>query len=182
MRASAGRTSEPGGNRACPSAEVVALLTQWNTLQSGFRRLTDLVLADVESKAGVDPSAFQVLWFLLNAPGRAARMQELAQILNFSTAGTTKVADRLADAGLIERSPSRTDRRVIYALLTEQGLDVAATAALALADALRERVTNTLSTGQFEALASAIGSLHPEPPAVPPIRQNRPEPASFARK
>ena len=166
MQTSAEPAADSDATRACPSAEVVALLTDWNTLQSGIRRLTYQVLADVEAKADVDPSAFQVLWFLLNAPGRAARMHELAQILGFSTAGTTKVADRLADAGLIERSPSRTDRRVIYATLTERGLDVAATAALALADALRERVTSTLGTKQFQALVTAIGALHPNP--VPP--------------
>ena len=173
MQTSAEPAAESDLTRACPSAEVVALLTEWNTLQSGIRRLTYQVLADVEARAGVDPSAFQVLWFLLNAPGRAARMHELAQILGFSSAGTTKVADRLAGAGLIERSPSRTDRRVIYATLTERGLDVAATSALALADALRERVTNTLGTVQFEALVSAIGSLSREPARRAPDTSHR---------
>ena len=63
---------------------------------------------------------------------------------------------------------------MIYATLTERGLDVATTAALALADALRERVTNTLGTVQFEALVSAIGSLSRDPARRAPDTSHRP--------
>jgi DNA-binding MarR family transcriptional regulator len=147
----------------CPTAEEITLLTRWQTLQAGFRRLTDHLLDDVEAKAGVAPSSFQVLWFLLTTSDRTARMQELAQTLGFSTAGTTKVADRLAKAGLIERRPSPADRRVIFATLTERGVSIATTAALALADALRERLIGPLGAGQFESLSAAIDSLDPDP-------------------
>ena len=48
-------------------------------------------------------------------------MSQLSAVLGFSTAGTTKVADRLAEAGMIERGPSAADRRVILVTLTEHG-------------------------------------------------------------
>jgi DNA-binding MarR family transcriptional regulator len=150
------------GADPCPTAEEIALLKQWNILQSGFRRFTDLLLADVEAKAAVAPSSFQVLWFLLTASGRTAQMHQLARTLGFSTAGTTKVADRLAEAGLIERSTSPADRRVIFATLTEHGVQVATTAALALADALRERVVRPFGADHLEFLSAAIASLDPK--------------------
>jgi DNA-binding MarR family transcriptional regulator len=147
----------------CPDSGDLTLLEEWNRLQSGFRRITEQLLADVDDKAGIAPSSFQVLWFLLTAPEQSAPMNQLAATLGFTTAGTTKVADRLAGAGLIERRPAPGDRRVVLAVLTADGVEVAMKAALALADALRERVVTPLGAEQFSALAERIGSLDPAP-------------------
>jgi len=155
--------SEPGEHEAgCPTSGDMELLRQWAGLQSGFRKLTNQLLDDVEAKAGVSPSSFQVLWFLMTADGNTARMNQLAQTLDFSTAGTTKVADRLAGAGLIERRASGEDRRVILATLTEAGMRVGMASATALAQSLRERAVATLGTEQFSAIAATLGSLDPD--------------------
>jgi DNA-binding MarR family transcriptional regulator len=156
-------TTRQEGTALRPNAEEIALLREWTVLQSGFRRLNDQLLADVEAKVGLAPSSFQVLWFLLTTPERSAPMYQLAQTLGFSTAGTTKVADRLVDAGLVERRPSRTDRRVIFAALTETGRQVAGAAALALAAAVRDRVVEPLGNEHFASLSAAIGSVDPRP-------------------
>jgi DNA-binding MarR family transcriptional regulator len=150
-----------------PTAEEIALLHEWKALQSGFRRLNEQLLADVEAKVGLAPSSFQVLWFLLTTPDRSAPMYQLAQTLGFSTAGTTKVADRLVEAGLVERRPSLSDRRVIFAALTETGRQVAREAALALAAAVRDRVVEPLGSEQFASLSAAIGSVDPSPGRPP---------------
>jgi DNA-binding MarR family transcriptional regulator len=160
-------TARQEGTALRPNAEEIALLREWTVLQSGFRRLNDQLLADVEAKVGLAPSSFQVLWFLLTTPERSAPMYQLAQTLGFSTAGTTKVADRLVDAGLVERRPSRTDRRVIFAALTETGRQVAGAAALALAAAVRDRVVEPLGSEHFASLSAAIGSVDPSPGRPP---------------
>lgn len=146
----------------CPTSEDLDLLRQWGGLQSGFRRLTNQLLDDVEAKAAVSPSSFQVLWFLMTSEGNTARMNELAQTLDFSTAGTTKVADRLADAGLIERRACSEDRRVILATLTEQGKRTSMAAGIVLAASLRERAIAPLGVDHFTAIAAALGSLDPD--------------------
>jgi DNA-binding MarR family transcriptional regulator len=150
--------AERDGGAPCPTPEDLALLRQWDALQSGFRRLTDQVLGDVECTTGLTPSSFQVLWFLLTAPGQSAPMNHLSGTLGFTTAGTTKVVDRLSGAGLVERRPSETDRRVILAALSQAGRQSATTAALSLAGALRERVVAPLGAETFTSLARAIGS------------------------
>lgn len=156
------QVGEGDGSR-CPTSEDHALLQQWDVLQSGMRRLTDQLLDDVETKTGLAPSSFQVLWFLLTAPENAAPMNQLAATLGFTTAGTTKVADRLAEAGLLERHPSPCDRRVILARLTEPGLTAAVTAALTLADALRKRVVGPLGAQSFGSLVDGVGAVDPAP-------------------
>jgi len=150
------------GHENCPSVEDLTLLRQWNQLQAGFRRLNGLLLDDVEASAGVSPSAFQVLWFLIGSPEYTAKMSQLSAILGFSTAGTTKVADRLAEAGLIERSPSAADRRVILVTLTEHGFEVAGDAIRTFLAALRERAVEPLGADGFAALVQSIAGLDPE--------------------
>ena len=153
--------TEPMGE--CPTPQELALLQKWNALQSGFRRLTDQLLCDVENSTGLAPSSFQVLWFLLTTPGLSAPMNQLTETLGFTTAGTTKVADRLAEAGLLERRSHPTDRWVILAALTEDGHQTASTAARTFARALQERVIGPLGEERFASLADTIGDLHAAP-------------------
>ncbi|GAA1977820.1 hypothetical protein GCM10009838_42940 [Catenulispora subtropica] len=155
-----GRT--PCAEEDCPSPADLALLHQWNQLQGAFRRLNGRLLDDVEASSGVSPSAFQALWFLVGSPERTAKMSQLSAILGFSTAGTTKVADRLAEAGLIERSPSAADRRVILVTLTAHGLEVAAGAIRTFLAALRERAVEPLGEDGFGALVRSVAGLDPE--------------------
>jgi DNA-binding MarR family transcriptional regulator len=90
-------------------------------------------------------------------------MNQLSDTLNFTTAGTTNVADRLASAGLLERRPAPADRRVTLAVLTDKGRQTATTAALILADTLQERVIAPLGTDALAKLADTVGSLAPGP-------------------
>jgi DNA-binding MarR family transcriptional regulator len=58
---------------------------------------------------------------ILHALDGAATMTALARKLGISTAAVTGVADSLEAAGLIARYLSRTDRRLVYVHLTDQG-------------------------------------------------------------
>lgn len=151
-------TASASANASCPTPRQLELLTQWNDLQSGFQRLTDQVLGDVEARTGLAPSSFQALFFLLTSPGCAAPMGQLASTLGFTTAGTTGLADRLACVGLLERRPDQGDRRVILAALTGEGQRVACAAARMLADTLQEL---PLGPDGLAGLIATLGSLAP---------------------
>ncbi|MFD4409459.1 MarR family winged helix-turn-helix transcriptional regulator [Streptomyces sp. NPDC058467] len=143
----------------CPSTEQADLLRRWNGLASGFRELTDRLLAEAQGEVGLPPSSLEVLCFLIASPEQAAPMRLLSQTLGFSTAGTTGVVDRLADAGLVERRPSRSDRRVTYAALTPLGRETATVAAKVFADAVRRRVVEPLGEEGFASFAEAFATL-----------------------
>ena len=160
MRAARSRLPEDLRDH-CANPEDLALLKQWDQLQSGFRRVSARLLEDVETQAGVSPSTFQVLWYLMSCDDFTARMNQLSQILGFSTAGTTKVADRMAEAGLIERTPSTADRRVILVTLTDEGLRVSSLAIRAFLGALRERAVEPLGSDGFDALVAAAARIDP---------------------
>jgi DNA-binding MarR family transcriptional regulator len=151
------------GTWICPEAGALAVLQQWHDLQTGVQRLTDTLYAELEARSGLAPSSFQALMFLLTVPGQTAPMNQLSQALGFSTAGTTKVVDRLADAGLVERRPSGSDRRVVFTALTSEGMNSVMAASRSLAEALRIRVVEPLGADVFTSLVSAVHSLDPAP-------------------
>src|SRR5215469_8797436 len=78
----------------------------------------EFALAD----AGLPPLAwYDVLWALEQAPGGRLRMFELAEKLVVARYNLTRIADRLAKAGLIERQSCCSDGRGAFCVLTKSG-------------------------------------------------------------
>jgi DNA-binding MarR family transcriptional regulator len=151
----------------CPDAEDGKLLERWYAVHGGMHRLGETLLGEVEAGLGLAQSEFRVLWFLVNTPDRAAPMNELSRVLRFSTAGTTKLVDRLAEAGLVERHTSPTDRRVTLAALTPAGVEVTVRAAKLMAAAVRRHVVEPLGEESFDALVTTVSALAPVEGACP---------------
>ncbi|WP_280246215.1 MarR family winged helix-turn-helix transcriptional regulator, partial [Nocardia abscessus] len=88
--------------------------------------------------------------------GRRLRMSELAVQTALSTSGVTRLVDRLARAGLVERELDTADRRSAYAVLTEAG---AARLAQVLPDylaAVDRWFVGLLTPAQLAALSEAL--------------------------
>ena len=151
---------------ACPDAQDAALLHQWYTVHSGVIRLAETMLAEVEAQAGVTAAEFRVLWLLVTAPGRTAPMNELSRVLCFSTAGTTKLVDRLAGLGLVERRTHATDRRVTLAAITPSGAERAVRASELLAASVRRHVVEPLTDEGFAMLAQTVCAIAPDGESV----------------
>lgn len=81
-------------------------------------------LARCLSRAGLhrlSANAIQTLCEIQDSGVNAFSMSHLARLLEVSTAGMTCVADSLETAGLVKRTPSPRDRRVIWLSLTPKG-------------------------------------------------------------
>src|ERR1700722_6412546 len=92
------------------------LVTSWDTIAIGFARTQRRLLASVRAVGLAGPS-FEALRLLLQSKGHRMPMSRLARDLTMTAGGLTKLADRLARAGLIDRGNSSDDRRVVYAAL-----------------------------------------------------------------
>lgn len=64
---------------------------------------------------------YEVLLRLSRAEGGRLRMRELAKGILLTPSGLTRLADRMAEAGLIERVSCPTDRRGAFATITPAG-------------------------------------------------------------
>ena len=82
------------------------------------RRLSAELMADHE----LTISDYEVLLRLANAPDRRLRRVDLAEEILLTASGVTRLLDGLERAGFVERGTCDTDRRVVYAVLTDEGL------------------------------------------------------------
>jgi len=82
-------------------------------------------------------------------------MSTLARELSMTSGGFSKLADRMAADGLIDRRGTVDDRRVVHATLTDAGYDAAAAARAAFVRALRNRV----DAGDLAGLSDVAATL-----------------------
>lgn len=146
------------------STEDQRLLQEWITLYGRFRRVTSLLFDEVQARTGLTGSSFEVLWILLQRPGHSAPMNHLAQQLEFSTAGITKVTDRLTQAGLLQRHACAGDRRVVLAVLTDAGIAAGEQARAVLLDAIRDLIITRTGEDGFTQLSDIIAKINPGDP------------------
>jgi DNA-binding MarR family transcriptional regulator len=155
-----------GTDSACTAAAATddeELLHRWFQVYAGMQTLSADLLAEVEHTAGLTAPEFRVLRYLDTAAGGGAPMNEITRLLGFSTAGTTKLIDRLCATGLVERNTDPSDRRVVLAELTTAGAGAAGRAAQVLAGALRERFVARLGEDRITALVEAFALLAKDP-------------------
>src|ERR687895_955614 len=82
------------------------------------RQLNAQLLAD----HGLTLSDYGVLLQLAWAPDRRLRRVDLADRILLTASGVTRLLDGLERSGFVERAACDTDRRVVYAVLTQEGL------------------------------------------------------------
>jgi DNA-binding MarR family transcriptional regulator len=75
----------------------------------------------LRASAGITLAQHEVLYRLSLSPGGRLRMAGLAEMLLTSKSGCSRLVDRMAVTGLVEREPSTADRRLVFAVLTPAG-------------------------------------------------------------
>ncbi len=82
------------------------------------RKLNARLLADHD----LTLSDFEVLLRLARAPDRRMRRVDLAEEVLLTASGITRLLDGLERQGYVERAACASDRRVVYAVITREGL------------------------------------------------------------
>ena len=82
------------------------------------RRLSAQLSADHE----LTLSDYEVLLRLARASDRRMRRVDIAEQVLLTASGITRLLDGLEASGLVERASCASDRRVVYAVLTDDGL------------------------------------------------------------
>jgi DNA-binding MarR family transcriptional regulator len=131
-------------------------LSAWQAVLTAHASVVARVEEALE-EADLPPlSWYDVLWAVRGAPGRRVRMAELAGRLTLSRGGLTKLADRLAVAGLLRRQPAEDDGRGLYAVLTDAGEDMLRRMWPVYARVLRETFVETISADEAAAITAGL--------------------------
>jgi DNA-binding MarR family transcriptional regulator len=129
--------------------------------------LTDELERELQDSSGIGLSEMLVLIQLMLAGGRL-KMAELASSLVVTRGGVTKIIDRLVHAGLVARAPSTSDRRVIYAEVTEAAKAVVRENQPLFDEIARRRLGELLDGDEFDQFAKLVDRLNCDNPGWEP--------------
>jgi DNA-binding MarR family transcriptional regulator len=138
------------------------LVGSWTTIVLVYTRVSRMLNAKVEQETGLPGPSFDVLVRLLRAGDQPVPLTKLARTIAFSSGGFTKLADRLEQAGLIERQPSPSDRRVTNAVLTAAGRKQAEQGLAVFVAGLRKLVDRKLGSDGLQVVAGYMDRLGPD--------------------
>jgi DNA-binding MarR family transcriptional regulator len=123
--------------------------------------LTRDLNAQLTVEHGLTLSDFEVLLRLSRADDRRMRRVDLADQVFLSASGVTRLLDGLERHGLVERASCASDRRVVYAVLTDDGLDrlrAAAESHFAQIDAILGARFDDAEVAELTSLLDRLGS------------------------
>jgi DNA-binding MarR family transcriptional regulator len=123
---------------------------------------------------GLTLNDYEVLYLLSQAEGRRAKRVDVARHLGLTPSGVTRLLEGLEATGLVVRAECPGDLRVTYAVLTEQGAALLASASCDHERSVRALLEEHLEPAEIEALAELLGKL---PGIDPQVRLTAPREA-----
>ncbi|MCW2891969.1 MAG: MarR family transcription regulator [Actinomycetia bacterium] len=135
-------------------------LRAWTDFVLSYNRLVAVLGREMQDETDVTLSQYDVLLRLAEAPGHRLKMSELAQAIVYSTGGLTRLFERMRRAGLVRRDPSEHDRRVIYAVLTDDGMERLRAASAVHLAGVRRHFAAQLADDEAGVVAAFLGRLH----------------------
>lgn len=131
----------------------------WINLQQANRVIEAALEARLQSAADLSLPEYELLMRLQLGADHPLQMSQIAAQLINSPSGTTRIADRLERAGLIERETPRENRRVVHVKLTERGTEVLGRAHLAFREGLHEVFGSHLTEAEVTSLRATLRKL-----------------------
>lgn len=156
----------PGQVLSTQAPEVSAFAALLRAHAVATRSLNAQLLADHD----LTISDYEVLLRLSHAPEHRLRRVDLAEEVLLTASGMTRLLDGLERSGYVERGSCATDRRVVYAVLTDRGLAKlreASAGHLSQIEALFAARLDEDEVRELTGLLARIGG-HEEPACGPP--------------
>jgi DNA-binding MarR family transcriptional regulator len=124
----------------------------WRAFVTACQTLFTVVEAQLQHGAGFPHGYYEILVRLSEAPGRALRMNQLAEASTSSKSRLSHAVARLEERGWIQRVDCPTDRRGQVAQLTDAGFAALAEAAPGHVSQVRRSLIDLLTPEQLAQL------------------------------
>ena len=98
-----------------------SVVTAWREMAACHAAACAALERELGERHGLGVSDFEVLERLAESQERKFRAQDLAEAVHLSQSALSRLVDRLARHGLVERCGCEGDRRGVYVVLTEAG-------------------------------------------------------------
>jgi DNA-binding MarR family transcriptional regulator len=98
-----------------------SVVTAWREMAACHAAACAALERELGEQHGLGVSDFEVLERLAESEEHKFRAQDLAEAVHLSQSALSRLVDRLARHGLVERCGCEGDRRGVYVVLTEAG-------------------------------------------------------------
>jgi DNA-binding MarR family transcriptional regulator len=136
-------------------------LRAWRGLLRAHATLAKRLDAALEGAHGLPMTSYEVLHNLEDADGGRMRMCDLAEQVQLSRSGLTRLVDRLERETLLERCSCEHDARGAYACLTDSGRERLRAARVTHLAVVREHFLSRFSEEELGALAELWDRIAP---------------------
>lgn len=134
-------------------------LAVWRGLARAHARVVRRLDDDLAGRHGLSLAWYDVLARLVEADGRRLRMTELAERVLLSPSGLTRLVDRMAVEGLVQRVQAEGDGRGLYTVLTEAGYERLREASGTHLRGVHEYVISRFDADELAAIAEYLDRL-----------------------
>ena len=139
------------------SAELQAFVSFLRAHASVVRALD----RELSAEHGLTINDYEVLIRLARAPDRQLRRVDLAQQVLLTPSGITRLLDGLQQCGFVEKAACDSDARVVYARLTDAGLEKLERASEDHFASIRELFGERFSDKELAMLCDFLDRLRP---------------------
>jgi DNA-binding MarR family transcriptional regulator len=130
----------------------------WRAYLLGTARLLAKLDDDLH-QFGLGLNEYEILVRLSEAPDRRLRMAELADRLHQSRSRLTHTVGRLENVGLVRRSSCKSDKRGVWAELTDTGYARLEEAAPSHVEGVRENLVDLASDDDYAAVGRVFDAV-----------------------
>ena len=159
--------AEPQAPPLTPDEEAA-----WRALGRAAIVIPRVLDCDLIESDGLNMTEYSVLMNLSEAPDMSLRMSDLANFVSITVSGLTRVVERLARQGLVDRVRAEADGRGQVAVLTQAGLTRLQEAWPSHLASVRRHVIDHLGGMDLTVFAEAISGIAAAE-LGPPVRRGR---------
>ncbi len=131
----------------------------WAGLLRGHAGARRSVSAQLQADHGLTVNEYEALLLLSHAPGEQMRGVDLAESLQLTASGVTRLLEGLRGRSFVDKAACPGDARVTYAVLTDAGRAKLEQASCSHIAAIRALFEDRFSATEIEALAELLGRL-----------------------
>jgi DNA-binding MarR family transcriptional regulator len=148
-------------NRITPVARLASAkaVQLWEGISRAHNSMTAALEKDMLPKTGIALSWYEVLAHLNSAPEGMMRFQDLARVAGITDSGASRRLNQMIKAGLIDRHSCPTDRRGVYAHLTDKGTAAYVKAHAVFLRSLHSNLEGHLQSEEVESISAALSRL-----------------------
>jgi DNA-binding MarR family transcriptional regulator len=146
-------------DKAAARAANSPLVRDFGLLIKSATRLEQRIDSALRRECGITHTMLEVLIRLCRQPGEEVSQRQLADDLTLTSSGTTRLIDRMEEAGLVRRVPSPQDRRVALVEPTPDGRTTFLRAAAVHAHVVEKYFVSPLAPDDYSRLTSALTEI-----------------------